>query len=121
MGLADFFGNMLTGLCSHEALNRATLPARDLANRGGFDFTSVILDDVPSAVGSLPMVLAHAGIKYFIEGVNGERAPYATQGLQNPFYWEGPDGSRVLSSIIGGYGMASGLFSSLEQAAGQLA
>ncbi len=34
MGLSDFFGNMLTGLCSHEALNRATLPARDLANRG---------------------------------------------------------------------------------------
>ena len=116
MGLSAFFGNMLTGLCSHETLNRATLPARNLANRGGFDFTSVILDDVPSAVGSLPTVLANAGIKYFIEGVNGERAPYATQGLQNPFYWEGPDGSRVLSSIAGGYGMASGLISSLEQA-----
>ncbi|MGD0259334.1 MAG: polysaccharide lyase family protein [Verrucomicrobiota bacterium] len=120
MGLSDFFGNMLTGLCSHEALNRATLPARNLANRGGFDFTSVILDDVPSAVGSLPMVLAHAGIKYFIEGVNGDRAPYATHGLQNPFYWEGPDGSRVLSSIIGGYGMASRLISSMEQAREQL-
>ena len=26
MGLSAFFGNMLTGLCSHEALNRATLP-----------------------------------------------------------------------------------------------
>ena len=116
MGLSAFFGNMLTGLCSHEALNRATLPARDLANRGGFDFTSVILDDVPSAVGSLPTVLANAGIKYFIEGVNGERAPYATQGLRNPFYWEGPDGSRVLSSIAGGYAMASGLISSVEQA-----
>jgi hypothetical protein len=116
MGLSAFFGNMLTGLCSHEALNRATLPARDLANRGGFDFSSVILDDVPSAVGSLPTVLANAGIKYFIEGVNGERAPYATQGLQNPFYWEGPDGSRVLSSIAGGYAMAGGLISSLEQA-----
>ncbi len=25
MGLSAFFGNMLTGLCSHEALNRATL------------------------------------------------------------------------------------------------
>jgi hypothetical protein len=116
MGLSAFFGNMLTGLCSHEALNRATLPARDLANRGGFDFTSVILDDVPSAVGSLPTVLANAGIKYFIEGVNGERAPYATQGLRNPFYWEGPDGSRVLSSIAGGYAMAGGLISSVEQA-----
>ncbi len=116
MGLSAFFGNMLTGLCSHEALNRATLSARNLANRGGFELTSVILDDVPSAVGSLPTVLAQAGIKYFIEGVNGERAPYATHGLKNPFYWEGPDGSRVLSHIAGGYGMAGGLLSSLEQA-----
>jgi hypothetical protein len=120
MGLSAFFGNMLTGLCSHEALNRATLCSRNLASRGGFDFTSVILDDVPSAVGSLPMILANSGIKYFIEGVNGERAPYATHGLKNPFYWEGPDGSRVLCHIAGGYGMASGLVPSLEQAAERL-
>jgi hypothetical protein len=120
MGLSAFFGNMLTGLCSHEALNRATLFSRDLANRGGFELTSVILDDVPGAVGSLPTILANAGIKYFVEGVNNERAPYATEGLHNPFYWEGPDGSRVLSHIAGGYGMAGGLISSLEQASERL-
>ena len=120
MGLSAFFGNMLTGLCSHEGLNRATLFARNLANRGGFDFTSVILDDVPSAVGSLPTVLANAGIKYFIEGVNGDRAPYATEGSQSLFYWEGPDGSRVLSHIAGGYAMAGGLVSSLDQASERL-
>jgi hypothetical protein len=120
MGLSAFFGNMLTGLCSHEALNRATLFSRDLANHGGFDLASVILDDVPSAVGSLPTILASAGIKYFIEGVNGERAPHATHGLQNPFYWEGPDGSRVLSHIAGGYAMAGGLISSLDQAGERL-
>jgi len=120
MGLSAFFGNMLTGLCSHEALNRATLFSRNLANRGGFELASVILDDVPSAVGSLPTILANAGIKYFIEGVNGERAPYATQGLQNPFYWEGPDGSRVLSHIAGGYAMAGGLISSPDQAGERL-
>jgi hypothetical protein len=120
MGLSAFFGNMLTGLCSHEALNRATLFSRNLANRGGFDFTSVILDDVPSAVGSLPMILANSGIRYFIEGVNTDRAPHATQGLHNPFYWEGPDGSRVLSHIAGGYAMAGGLISSIDQASEQL-
>ncbi|MGA2864760.1 MAG: polysaccharide lyase family protein [Verrucomicrobiota bacterium] len=120
MGLSALFGNMLTGLCSHEALNRATLCARNLANQGGFDFTSVILDDVPSAIGSLPMVLAQAGIKYFIEGVNIDRAPYATQGLKNPFYWEGPDGSRVLSHVAGGYAMAGGLLSSVDQAGERL-
>jgi hypothetical protein len=117
MGLSADFGNMLTGLCSHEALNRVTLNARDLANQGGFNFESVILDDVPSAVGSLPMVLANSGIKYFIEGVNHDRGPYATEGLQNPFYWEGPDGSRVLAHIAGGYAMAGRFFTSMERAA----
>ena len=120
MGLSGFFGNMLTGLCSHEALNRSTLNARNLAIKGGFNVQSVILDDVPAALGSLPMVLAHSGIKYFIEGVNGDRAPYATQGLKNPFYWEGPDGSRVLCHIAHGYAMAGGLISSMEQAANAL-
>ena len=120
MGLSGFFGNMLTGLCSHEALNRSTMNARDLALKGGFNVQSVILDDVPAAIGSLPMVLAHSGIKYFIEGVNGDRAPYATQGLKNPFYWEGPDGSRVLCHIARGYAMAGGLISSMEQAANRL-
>jgi hypothetical protein len=120
MGLSAFFGNLLTGLCSHEALNRSTLNARDLANRGGFGLESVILDDVPSAVGSLPMVLAHSGIKYFIEGVNNDRGPYATQGLKNPFYWEGPDGSRVLSHIAPGYASAQGLISSIQQASERL-
>ena len=116
MGLSAFFGNMLTALCSHETLNRATLNARNLATKGGFDFESVILDDVPSAIGSLPMILANSGIKYFIEGVNGDRAPHATHGLQNPFYWVGPDGSRILCHIAGGYAMAGGLVSSVEQA-----
>ncbi len=120
MGLSAFFGNMLTGLCSHEALNRATLNARNLANQGGFDFQSVILDDVPGAIGSLPMILANSGIKYFIEGVNGDRAPHATHGLKNPFYWEGPDGSRVLAHIAGGYAMAGHLFTSMGRVDRQL-
>jgi len=41
-------------------------------------------------------------------------APLRHQGLQN-LLLEGPDGSRVLSSIAGGYGMAGGLISSMEQ------
>jgi alpha-mannosidase len=117
MGLSAFFGNMLTGICSHEALNRSTLDARNLANQGRFAFESVILDDVPAAIGSLPMVLARSGIKYFVEGVNGDRAPHATHGLANPFYWEGPDGSRILCHIAGGYAMAGGLITSVDRAA----
>ena len=48
----------------------------------------------------------------------GRRTP--RQGLQSLFYWEGLDGSRVLSHIAGGYAMASGLISSLDVAADRL-
>lgn len=119
-GLSGDYANMLTGLCSSEALNRLTLDSQNLANRAGVELNSVILDDVPSAIGSVPMVYADSGIKYFIEGANHDRAPYSTQGLLSPFYWEGPDGSRVLSQIVRGYGQAGRLISSVAQATKQL-
>ncbi|MGH7942580.1 MAG: glycoside hydrolase family 38 C-terminal domain-containing protein [Limisphaerales bacterium] len=120
-GLSADYANMLTGLCSSEALDRLTLDSRKLANRGRFELNSDILDDVPSAVGSLPMVLAHSGIKYFIEGANNDRAPYAGQ-VPNPFYWEGPDGSRVLAEITTrpGYGGANALLPSVARAMARL-
>ena len=119
--LSADYANMLTGLCSSEALDRLTLDSRELANRGGFELNSDILDDVPSAVGSLPMVLAHSGIKYFIEGANNDRAPYAGQ-VPNPFYWEGPDGSRVLAEITSqpGYAAAGNLLQTVPRAMQQL-
>jgi hypothetical protein len=121
-GLSASYANMLTGLCSHEALNRYTLDAHDLARRGGFDLDSLILDDVPSAINSLAMVMANSGIKYFIEGSNKDRAPHVGNGLKNPFYWEGADGSRVLSYISyqPGYGAAGELLRDIPRAMEQL-
>src|SRR5208282_5398693 len=83
---------------------------------------SLILDDVPSAIGSLAMVMADSGIRYFIEGSNKDRAPYVGDGLQNPFYWEGADGSRVLSYISynPGYAAAGDLLPNMSQAMEQL-
>jgi alpha-mannosidase len=116
-GLSGDYANILTGLCSAEALDRITLDSRNLANRGGFELNSVVLDDVPSAIGSLPMVLANSGIKYFIEGANRDRGPYAGE-VPNPFYWEGADGSRVLADITSqpGYGGAGQLLMTVPRA-----
>lgn len=120
-GLSGDYANMLTGLCSSETFNRLTLDSRNLANRGGFDLDSVILDDVPSVVGSMPMMLANSGIKYFIEGANQDRAPYAGE-VPNPFYWEGADGSRVLAEITTnpGYGGAGNLLPNMSRAMREL-
>lgn len=120
-GLSGDYANLLTGLCSSEALNRLTLDSCDLAHRARFTVNSVILDDVPSAIGSLPMALANSGIKYFIEGANNDRAPYAG-AVPNPFYWEGADGSRVLADITThpGYAGAGDLIRDMKRAAEQL-
>lgn len=120
-GLSGDYANMLTGLCSSEALNRVTLDSRNLARRGHFPLDSVVLDDVPSAIGTLPMVLANSGIHYFIEGANRDRAPYAGNE-PNPFYWEGVDGSRVLAEITHqpGYGAAGNLVPNMKRAMEQL-
>ncbi len=120
-GLSGDYANMLTGLCSSEALNRLTLDSRNLANRGGFELNSVILDDVPSAIAPLPMVLANSGIRYFIEGANNDRAPYAGD-VPGPFYWEGADGSRVLAEITHqpGYAAAGRLLYNVRTALKEL-
>ncbi|HEY2081558.1 MAG TPA: polysaccharide lyase family protein [Verrucomicrobiae bacterium] len=120
-GLSADYANMLTGLCSSETLDRLTLDSRNLANRGGFELNSAILDDVPSVISSVPMVLANSGIKYFIEGANRDRGPYAGN-VPNPFYWEGADGSRVLADIttVPGYGGAGKLLITVPRAMKEL-
>jgi alpha-mannosidase len=120
-GLSADYANLLTGLCSSETLDRLTLDSRNLANRGGFELNSAILDDVPSVISSVAMVLANSGIKYFIEGANHDRGPYAGTG-PNPFYWEGADGSRVLADITSepGYGGAGRLLITVPRAMKEL-
>ena len=57
------------------------------------------ITDVPSHTGSYPSVLASSGIRYFAAGGNNWRAPFLLNGLWNeksPFWWEGPDGKKVL-------------------------
>ena len=57
------------------------------------------ITDVPSYSWSYASILHDAGIRYFAAGSNNWRAPILLQGRWNaksPFYWEGPDGGRVL-------------------------
>ena len=57
------------------------------------------ITDVPSYSWSYASVLHDAGVKYLAAGSNSWRAPVLLLGRWNeksPFYWEGPDGGRVL-------------------------
>lgn len=104
VGLHAGYLNELTALLSDEAMNRVIYYATDLRRRYGMDTSSAILTDVPSATWSVPSMLAASGVRFFAQGSNQTRAPLLRNtGIRPPFYWEGPDGARVLMWINESY------------------
>lgn len=109
VGIESTYLNMLTGLCSTEELIRNLYYSARLHRQHGVPFKSHTLTDAPSHVWGLPSVLAGAGIRYLSCGINGIRAPLLEKGRLHeraPFWWEGPDGARVLTWFTPGYSQA---------------
>ena len=99
MSLPAQYLNLLTGIASLETLYRSLYYSKSLARQHQFPMDYANITDVPSHTGSYPSVLASSGIKYFTAGGNNWRAPFLLGGLWNeksPFWWEGPDGKKVL-------------------------
>lgn len=94
------YANLLTGSASLETLIRSLYPShRFFADYGG-DFNYAAITDVPSYSWSYASILAAAGLKYFIAGSDGYRGPILYTGRlheKSPFWWEGPDGGRILT------------------------
>ncbi len=56
--------------------------------------------DVASASWSLPSLLNGMGVHYLLHADNQDRGPFRLNGglhRKSPFYWQGPDGARVLT------------------------
>ena len=108
IGVMALYANTLTGLCSHAAACRLFQWAADLHRLFGVRFgQTAMLNDVPSAEASLPMIAAHSGIRYLAHAVNNDHAPnFQPYATNNPCWWEGPDGSRVLTVFSKQYGLA---------------
>ncbi|HMJ59363.1 MAG TPA: hypothetical protein VK467_09510, partial [Gemmatimonadales bacterium] len=110
IGFQALFANMLTGILDHETLARLVWPAGRLARERGLNYACAQLTDVPGQTSTFPMMLAASGVKYLATGPNPERAvPLLPKAQADPlrltgewttypqvYYWEGPDGSRVL-------------------------
>jgi hypothetical protein len=108
LGVQALYCNMLTGLCSHEELCRLTWFAHKLCYENGIPFRSAMISDVPSQEAALPTILAEAGIRYFSSGSNRDHSyPFNHLFGSKPFWWEGPDGSRVLTLYVENYAYAS--------------
>ncbi len=105
--------NLLTGYASLETLFRSLYFAKSLARRYDLPFNYANITDVPSYTGSYPSVLASAGVKYFAAAGNNWRAPFIPRGEWNeksPFWWEGPDGQKVLFWYARHYMQVQSLF-----------
>lgn len=81
-----------------EQVVRLLWNAREYREQFGINVETLIHDDVPGITWSYPQVLARSGIKYLVAGQNlfiggGFTQPYDSY----PFYWEGPDGSKILT------------------------
>lgn len=61
---------------------------------------SAKMTDVPGHDWIIPTLLAHAGVKFFHLGSNPTNVQVQTPRI---FWWEGPDGSRVLTMFSSGY------------------
>ena len=93
------FANQHTGVASLEGLARSLYDSHSFARQHDLPLGAAHITDVPSYSWSYASILHNAGVKYFAAGSNSWRAPAVLQNRWNeksPFYWEGPDGGRVL-------------------------
>jgi alpha-mannosidase len=109
---ADYF-NLLTGYASLETLYRSLYNSKGVSREFGLPFDYATTTDVPSYTSTYPSVLASSGIKYWAVGGNQDRATILAHEQWNeesPFWWEGPDGEKVLFWYSRGYAQIGSVF-----------
>lgn len=107
------YANLLTEFPAVETLIRSLYPSHQFDRKNGANFDYATITDVPSQSWSYSSVLAAAGVKYFASGSNQERGPIVMLShlsTQSPYWWEGPDGGKVLMWYANGYGHVGGIF-----------
>lgn len=97
-----------TDACEPEVLVRGLGYASQLSRKYNLPLPiSCKVTDVPSHAGALATVLANAGVKFIHIGCNWPSGFVKTPGL---FWWQGPDGSRVLTLYSPIYGTSYGMY-----------
>src|SRR3954447_14558328 len=98
ISLAAAFANMHSGLLGDEEMNRLVYLGEAFRRRFSLPIEVAFQNDVPGFSWAYPRVFAGSGVKYLITGLNLFIGGGNNFGVRNtPFYWTGPDGSRVLT------------------------
>lgn len=103
IALSTSWGSMHTDFMGAEELNRLCYDFAVLRRTYGVQSQLALMDDVPGHPTSIPSVLAGSGTKYLVTGANLFLSTATTLAPgQVPFYWQAPDGSKVLTWISQG-------------------
>ncbi|GEM_PF-3080520 len=88
--------------CGLEDIARALYPAKELERRYQKRVGWAKQTDVPGHTRILPQILARSGVRLLQIGANN-----GVRGIEAPlvFWWEAPDGSRVLTQLTPDYGL----------------
>ncbi|MHC1766641.1 MAG: hypothetical protein AB9869_20440 [Verrucomicrobiia bacterium] len=90
-----------TGSADAETLARGFICSSRIARKYGLPLPrDAKMTDVPGHDWIIPTLLHHAGVKFFHLGANPTNVQLRQPRL---FWWEGPDGSRVLTLFSSGY------------------
>lgn len=100
VGAMDF--NLHSEACSQEELIRSLFRAQKLVQKyPGLDASAAMQSDPPGYAWGLAQALVSSGIRYLaIWANNGHPLP---ANLPELFYWEAPDGGRLLTAYQTGY------------------
>ena len=97
--------NYRSAFLGGEESNRVCYDAEKWRRDFGLLIDTAVMNDVPGYNWSLVQPLSKSGVRYFFAGPNhfiGGALNLTPK--ENPFWWQGPDGSRVLTWISpGGY------------------
>jgi hypothetical protein len=107
------YANLLTEFPAVETLIRSLYPSFQFDQENGANFDYANITDVPSQSWSYASVLAAAGLKYFTSGSNPDRGPIVMLSdleARSPYWWEGPDGGKILMWYSHGYGHVGSAF-----------
>lgn len=103
VALSTAWGSMHTDFMGAEELNRLCYDYQNLSRKYGVKSSLALMDDVPGHPTSVPSVLAGSGTNYLVVGANLFLQQATTLAPGNvPFYWQSPDGSKVLTWVSQG-------------------
>ena len=107
------YASNFTGFSTVENLIRTLYYSKRLARENGTAFDVSLINDVPSYSWSYASVMAAAGLQYFVAASDSYRAPFLLFNRfheRSPQWWEGPDGSRILTWYSRHYHQMASMF-----------